>query len=72
MKISQRILQTSRMLSGPKLCQNACKANAKKLILKNFTTLQKNKKRKAEPTLNDTETQYGQWFARTDKQNTYR
>ena len=43
----------------PKLCQRACKANAtEKLFLKNFPTLQKNKKRHAQPTLNDTETQY--------------
>jgi hypothetical protein len=35
----------------PKLCQRACKANAeKKLFLKNFLTLQKNKKRNAQPT----------------------
>jgi len=30
----------------------------KKLFLKNFPTLQKNKKTNAQPTLNDTETQY--------------
>jgi len=33
----------------PKLCQRACKANARKIVFKNFPTLQKNKKRNAQP-----------------------
>jgi len=37
-----------------------------KLFLKNFPTLQKIKNATHNPTDNDTETQYLQWFARTD------
>jgi hypothetical protein len=33
----------------PKLCQKACKAKARKIVFKNFPTLQKNKKRNAQP-----------------------
>ena len=33
----------------PKLWQRACKANARKIVFKKFPTLQKNKKRNAQP-----------------------
>jgi hypothetical protein len=33
----------------PKLCQRACKANARKIVLKNFQRFKKNKKRIAQP-----------------------
>jgi hypothetical protein len=53
------------------------KSTQERLFLKNFPTLQKIKNATYNPTQpakkcteNDTETQYCQWFARTDGQNT--
>ena len=40
-----------------------------KIVFKIFSTLQKNKKRNAQPTLNDTTTQQRQWFTDTDDKN---
>jgi hypothetical protein len=40
-----------------------------KIVLKIFPTLPKNKKRNAQPTLNDTTTQQRQWFTYTMDKN---
>jgi hypothetical protein len=51
----------------PKLCQRACKANAGQNWFKKIPDpSKKNKKRHAQPTLNDTEIQQRQWFTSTD------
>jgi len=41
-----------------KNCNRACFATQTKLFLKNFQRFKKNKKRNAQPTLNDTENQH--------------
>jgi hypothetical protein len=51
----------------PKLCQRACKANARKIVFKKFPVPSKKIKNATHnPTDNDTETQQYQWFTRTD------
>jgi hypothetical protein len=53
-----------------KVFNRACKADPKeKLFLKNFQRFKKNKKRNAQPTLNDTTTQQRQWFSNTVDKN---
>lgn len=65
-KIDQRILQaqlkTAQADTRPKFLIELAKLPQDKIIFKKLPSLQKNKKRNAQPTLNDTTTQQRQWF----------
>jgi len=54
----QAHLKATQANTKPKLLKELAKPTQEKLVLKNFPTLQKNKKLNAQPTDNDTETQY--------------
>ena len=75
---SPNILQAHcQSRTSPSTDQSFVKELAKptqdKIVFKKiFRPFKKNKKRNAQPTINDTTTQQRQWFARTDRQNTSR
>jgi hypothetical protein len=62
----QAQLKTTQADTRPKFLVVFAKPTQQKNCFYKISRLfKKNKKRNAQPTLNDTETQYGQWFSRT-------
>lgn len=54
----QAQLKTTQADTQPKFLIELAKPTQDKIVFKKIPTLQKNKKRNAQPTLNDTKTQY--------------
>ena len=61
----QAQLKTAQADTRPKFLIELAKPTQDKIVFKKFPTLQKNIKRNAQPTLNDTTTQQRQWLENT-------
>ncbi|HTO14471.1 MAG TPA: hypothetical protein VLZ83_01810 [Edaphocola sp.] len=65
----QAQLKTAHATTRPRFLIELAKPTQDKIVFRKFPTLQKNKKRNAQPILNDTTTQQLQWFTSTDDKN---